>query len=86
LVSTPTFGNVILEAQACGVPVIVTDSGGPCENIIENETGIIYKDVNIDGLIKCVEKMLNKNLIKKMSHNCIKYMENRSFDSGFLET
>lgn len=38
---TDTFGNVVLEAQACGVPVIVTDEGGPREAVIHGETGLV---------------------------------------------
>ena len=38
---TDTFGNVVLEAQACGVPVIVTDEGGPREAVIHGDTGLI---------------------------------------------
>jgi L-malate glycosyltransferase len=32
---------VVLEAQACGVPVIVTDAGGPREAVRHGETGLI---------------------------------------------
>lgn len=38
---TDTAGNVVLEAQACGLPVLVTDRGGPRENIRDGETGFV---------------------------------------------
>jgi glycosyltransferase involved in cell wall biosynthesis len=38
---TDTAGNVVLEAQACGLPVLVTDRGGPRENIRNGETGFV---------------------------------------------
>jgi glycosyltransferase involved in cell wall biosynthesis len=36
---TDTAGNVVLEAQACGVPVLVSDAGGPREYVLPNITG-----------------------------------------------
>ena len=38
---TDTAGNVVLEAQAAGLPVIVSDAGGPRENMRHGETGIV---------------------------------------------
>ncbi len=38
---TDTFGNVVLEAQASGVPAIVSDQGGPKFIIKDGETGLV---------------------------------------------
>lgn len=37
--ATDTFGNVVLEAQASGIPVIVSDEGGPRELVAQGHTG-----------------------------------------------
>jgi len=84
--TTDTFGNVALEAQACGTPVIVTDSGGPMENIIPNETGIIVKGEDENALAAGIKKLLDSNRLEQMSQKCREYMEKRSFESAFLET
>jgi glycosyltransferase involved in cell wall biosynthesis len=38
-------GNVVLEAQACGLPVLVTNVGGPQENLVDGETGHVIRDM-----------------------------------------
>jgi glycosyltransferase involved in cell wall biosynthesis len=39
------FGLVPVEGMACGVPVVVTNSGGLTESVVDGETGfVITKD------------------------------------------
>lgn len=38
---TDTLGQVVMEAQAAGLPVLVSDQGGPKEVVLNNETGLV---------------------------------------------
>jgi len=84
--TTDTFGNVVLEAQACGTPVIVTDSGGPMENIIPDKTGIIIASDSENALYNGIKSLLDKQKLESMRVNARNYMENRSFENAFLRT
>jgi len=42
---TDTAGNVVLEAQASGLPVLVTDAGGPKEQMSDRVTGFVCRDL-----------------------------------------
>ncbi len=57
--STDTFGNSVLEAQASGLPAIVSDSGGPQEIISENETGLVFRSHDHDSLAACIIELSN---------------------------
>lgn len=53
---TDTAGNVVLEAQACGLPAVVRAEGGPRENVVPGQTAVIAAAtdefvVAIDGLL-----------------------------------
>lgn len=43
---TDTAGNVVLEAQASGLPVLVSDVGGPRENLRVGESGFACADLD----------------------------------------
>ncbi len=85
--TTDTFGNVVLEAQASGLPVIVTDQGGPAENIRPDETGIVVKGGDAGELLRAMRSLVCRpERIRRMGAAARAYMEERSFDAAFLKT
>lgn len=48
---TDTFGNVVLEALACGVPAVVTPDGGPRFLVRNGETGFVVSDAEFAGAV-----------------------------------
>jgi len=58
------FGITPLEAQACGTPVIAFGRGGSLETVVENETGLFFREQTPESLIAAVikfEKRTNFN-------------------------
>ncbi len=51
------FGRVIIEAWACGVPVVATDSGGPAELINNNRDGVLVEPGNVKELADAIQRL-----------------------------
>lgn len=53
-----TFGVVLIEALACGKPVIATDIGGPNE-IVTKEVGMLVPPGDVESLVQAINFMLD---------------------------
>jgi glycosyltransferase involved in cell wall biosynthesis len=52
------FGNVLIEAMACGVPVVVTSSPGPLEIVRDNVDGVIVAEHTASAVAMALESVL----------------------------
>jgi phosphatidylinositol alpha 1,6-mannosyltransferase len=78
---TDTFGNVVLEALASGVPAIVTPDGGPKSIVRERATGRVVDD---DAFAATIAKLLaDPAKMARMSQAARAYALTASWDSVF---
>lgn len=84
--TTDTFGNVVLEAQASGLPVIVTDLGGPQENVIPGKTGLIVPEGDPKHMHKAIETLVDDPArIAEMKLMARASVADRSFERAYCE-
>tara|TARA_Y100001978_G_scaffold115587_1_gene102994 strand:- start:1146 stop:2222 length:1077 start_codon:yes stop_codon:yes gene_type:complete len=84
LINTPkwneAYGNVVVEAMACGVPVIAYKRGGPGEIIQHGETGFLAKADDKESLLLYLKKI--NNIDRK---RCREWVENNASSNIFAE-
>ncbi|EHK2442091.1 glycosyltransferase [Clostridium perfringens] len=78
-----TFGVVLIEALACGKPVISTMCGGP-NDIVNYKNGILVPKNNQEELSNAMESIF-KNYKKYVSNNIIEDCYNRFSEEVFIE-
>jgi glycosyltransferase involved in cell wall biosynthesis len=65
-----TFGNVVLEAQASGLPCVVMNQGGPKEIVVHGKSGIVAR--NETEFISAIKKlMVDRDLRSSMSEAAV---------------
>jgi glycosyltransferase involved in cell wall biosynthesis len=84
--TTGTFGNVVLEAQASGIPVIVSDVGGPRENVISGETGLVVPATEESLTRAVLELVVDPRRLREMGRAARRYVESRALADAFLAT
>jgi phosphatidylinositol alpha-1,6-mannosyltransferase len=52
------WGNVFIEAAACGRPVVVGDSGGARESVVDGETGVLVDGRSVEQVADAVSRLL----------------------------
>jgi glycosyltransferase involved in cell wall biosynthesis len=79
---TDTFGLVILEAMASGVPAVVTARGGPRFSVQHGETGFVAED--FDDFVACTEKLLTQpDLLSSMRRAARQHALSSSWEEIF---
>ena len=83
--TTDTFGNVVLEAMASGLPVVVSDKGGPKEIVQHGRTGLVTKARDAADLLSGVERLLDDSALRQqMSAHSRSYAEKQSWERIYL--
>ncbi|MGV8152512.1 MAG: glycosyltransferase family 4 protein [Candidatus Nanoarchaeia archaeon] len=77
------FGIVVIEANACGLPcIVVNEKWNASKELIKNNyNGFIVENIP-ENLYEKIKSLLNnRDLLKKMSRNSIKFSENFDWDN-----
>jgi glycosyltransferase involved in cell wall biosynthesis len=86
-----SFGMVIVEAMACGLPIVATNSGGPSDFIVETNGYLVQKEAPGE-LQKAIENMMENYItfdpvlireyvLKRYSEECVIQQLNKVYAS-----
>ena len=82
--TTDTFGNVIIEAQASGMPVIVSDAGGPKELVEDKASGLVTRSHDVDDFTRAIRTLVaDPALRQRMGERAREGVVNRTWPSAF---
>ncbi len=77
ITSPEAFGLVMIEAMACGTPVVAFGLGSVPEIVKDGRTGFVVKPGNLQGMIEAVRKIseMPAEEYQQMRQNCRRHVE-----------
>ena len=82
---TDTYGNVVQESAASGVPAVVTNEGGPRHLVVAGKTGFIAEK-DLEFVAKVVDLACNPELRMRLGRAARERMAGISWDGAFEKT
>jgi glycosyltransferase involved in cell wall biosynthesis/predicted metal-dependent phosphoesterase TrpH len=80
--ATDTFGQVILEAQASGLPVIAVGEGGPLA-LIENRVSGVFCEADAAALARAIVELVGSPLLcERLAHSALLSARQRTWASA----
>ena len=61
-----TFGNVVVEAMASGVPVLAPNSGGVTDLVVDGYNGRLYDPYTASSIIEAIKEMIEDRDLARM--------------------
>jgi glycosyltransferase involved in cell wall biosynthesis len=81
--TTDTWGNAPLEAQASGLPVIVTDIGGPAELMQHGVTGLMVRGNDVRSLHDAMVQLMSPTMRLQLGRDARVFAEANRVDEPF---
>jgi len=77
-----TYGNVVAEAMACGLPCVIANGGGSADFVQNGINGYSCKHDDVDLFVNRITTLLiDESTRKRFSENGLKYVSGLSWDS-----
>jgi len=75
------FGLTVIEANACGTPVVATDVPGLRDTVKHYETGVLVPPRDVNALAEAIISVLrDEELRRRLSRNAIEWSKNFDWD------
>ncbi len=79
--TTETFGNVVLEALASGLPVIAADAGGPGDIVKHQQTGELVEPQNEQAFYDAIVRFADdKTYYQQCREHAVAYAKSQSWE------
>lgn len=61
-----TYGNVVIEAMASGLPCVIADGGGSADLIVHNQTGFKARPYDAEDYLEYLEVLLEQPILRQV--------------------
>jgi glycosyltransferase involved in cell wall biosynthesis len=84
--TTDTFGNVVLEAMASGLPAVVSDTGGPRELVKNGVTGYVTRSLDVEDFTTAAGRLVADPALRaRMSAQALAAVRDRDWSEAFAK-